>query len=152
MLCHLLLRHVTDEFINIVILNLLFFSSHDILHILVHHIHSFLFSHELLHGLVVIGVLHLVVSPTHYFSHPWHHILHRLVHTHLLQSNSKKNVLEGDCLQLGIKIIVFLNHLIVFKYLLSDNFLSLLDYTMFTAGYFFYIFFFKSFWSCFPWY
>ena len=90
MLCHLLLRHVTDEFIDVVILNLLLISSHNILHILVHHIHSFLFSHELLHGLVVIGVLHLVVSPTHYFSHPWHHVLHWLVHTHLLQSNSKK--------------------------------------------------------------
>jgi hypothetical protein len=55
-------------------------------------------------------------------------------------------------LELGIEFVVLVDHLVVFEDLLCEHFLGLLNGGSGTAGYFFYILRFSSFWMVLPWY
>lgn len=141
---HLLLLHIIDQLIDIIILDLLLIPLHYILHVLIHHIHALLLSHEPLHGLLIVIVLHLVIGSAHYFGHPRHHVGHGFVDAHLLQ-------LESDSLQLGVQLVVFGYHLVVLQNLVGQHLLGLLNKVILTAGSFFSIFFLRSFCNCFDW-
>jgi hypothetical protein len=56
-----------------------------------------------------------------------------------------RDILESDILELRVEIIVLGNHLVVFKDLLRDHLLRLLNVTPNTAGSFFSIFRLRSF-------
>lgn len=83
---HLLCSHLADQLVHVLVLDLLLFSAHYVLNVLVHHVHAFLLSHEALHRLLVVHALHLIVGAAHYLGHSRHHVLHGLIHAHLLQS------------------------------------------------------------------
>ena len=61
--------HISDKFVNILILNFFLLCSHDVLDVLIHHIHPLLLSHEPLHGVLVVHSLHFIVGTTHYLCH-----------------------------------------------------------------------------------
>lgn len=114
LLGHRLVGHVVDQLVHVTVLDLLFLRVHDVLHILVHHRHALLLSHEPFHGLLHALVLHLVARRAHDLGHPAHDILHGLVDCHLLQ-------LKGQVLQLPVELVVLVYHLIVLEDLLGDH-------------------------------
>ncbi len=86
MLGDLFCSHISNKFIYILILDLLLFPSHDVLHVLIHHIHPLFLSHEPFHRVLVVHSLHFVICTAHDLCHPRHHILHGFAHAHLLES------------------------------------------------------------------
>lgn len=144
LLRHLLLRHIAYQLVHVLILDLLVVPLHYVLHVLVHHIHALLLRHEALHGFLVVVVLHLAVGAAHDLGHAGHHVGHGVVDAHLLQ-------FEVDSLELSIQFVVLGDHLVIPQNLVGDHFLALLNRDGITTGYFFSIFFLRSFCNCFPW-
>lgn len=84
LLSNLFLSQVINQFIHIIIFNLLITTLHHILCHLVHNLHLLFLSHELLYCLLIIFVTHLWICTLHYLCHPLHHVFHWLVYAHLL--------------------------------------------------------------------
>ena len=82
--------HIINEFVNVFILDLFLIGVHDILHVLVEHIHTLFFSHKSFHGLFVALVFHFVAGIAHDLGHPGHNILHGFVYRHLLESRLER--------------------------------------------------------------
>ena len=124
-LCGYLIGHITDEFVYISIFYFFFIGVHNILNVFVQDIHAFLLSYKSFHGLFIALIFHFIAGISHDFGHTSHHILHGFVDCHLLQSISDIFLLESEILELSIKVIVFLDHLVVLEDLLSDHFFGL---------------------------
>jgi len=149
---NLLLSHIVDQFIHVFIFNFLLITLHDVLNILIHHIHPLLLSHKPFHGLLIIFAFHLIVGPTHYLGHPRHNILHGLTHAHLLQPKSIDLYSKVTPCSWASKLLYLLIIWLFFRICWAITFWDCWINHINTAGCFFSIFFLRSFWRVFPWY
>lgn len=86
------MRHLIDQLIDILILDILILGLHDIGHILVEDIHALFLCHETFHSFRVVLAFHFVACAGHDFCHAGHDVLHGFVYGHLLESRIRDRV------------------------------------------------------------